>query len=184
MRKNEVTFSITEAATTQESSERAHRLALFLSTIRERPEVFPRLVDSHKTVTGFLAAAEHPEVQRYGAEQDYRDGYTFDIRALFATAQILQHEDDLEVDFDKETSEALQKGLAARRALERAAEVGNAEIPRTDWRIERIGIVASALGDIRPDFDGNEAGVDISRPVTQLHEPPFSMEQDGVRKIA
>ena len=171
MRKNEVTFSITPAPNTEATEERAKRLALFVSTIGERPESFLQLIKEHKTVGRILAIATHPEVRQYGAEVDDRDSYTFDVRALFATAQILRHEDDLEADADPETSLALRQGLEHRRAQEKQAELGRAEMPEQDWRVERLGIVATQLGDIRPDFDGNDPAVDVSLPVIQHSVP-------------
>ena len=54
---------------------------------------------------------------------------------------------------------------------EKQAELGRAEMPEQDWRIERLGIVATQLGDIRPDFDGNDPAVDVSLPVIQHSVP-------------
>ena len=49
MRKNEVTFSITPAPNTEATEERAKRLALFVSTIGERPESFLQLIKEPAT---------------------------------------------------------------------------------------------------------------------------------------
>lgn len=168
MRRQEVTFSVTEA-NDAESTERARRLALFVSTIKESPEALMRLAKEKKTVDSIIDSARHPDVRAYGEQPDYRDGFPREVRILYATGLVLKHKDDIEADkVDAQTSAAMRQGYESYTRQLRESEHGRAEKPAMDWRVERLGILAAEMSDVIPDLDGNLPAVDSG--MLSVHE--------------
>lgn len=130
-------FSATEAQDVTEISgrERAKRLALFLSTIRESPDAYRVLIGKFAQVEDVLKQAVHPEVMEYGLKPDDHESFPYTVRAIHITGEVLRHGDDLEAMPDPETAEAMRNALAAERRKN----------PDVSARVVRLGALAGQI---------------------------------------
>ena len=133
--------------------ERAKRLALFLSVVWEQPDVSRSFISKFARIEDILSQSGHPEVVQYGLTPDDKDNYPYQVRATYATGELLRHDDDLEADTDTETAEVIRATL----------EDAKRKNPDVNARLLRLGTLAGqislydTLGTQPPYHDFSEA---------------------------
>jgi hypothetical protein len=120
------TYQLLSVGETQRDEERAKRLALFSSTLRESPEVMSMLMHKAGTASEMLRKAQHPDVEAYGQRLDALEEFPYDNRAIYTIGALLLHNDGDHVAFDTETQ----------HAMARAMKDDTADYPHMDARID------------------------------------------------
>lgn len=137
-RQNPPEFSISEGDELDDAAavqERARRLAFLLETMRDNPVEYGKVIDRYDYVHDVLAASKQPEVQEFARRPDAHQEFTFNVRALFATAQVLHHRDDIFADTDRETIDAVTAKLQTKTRTN----------PDIDRRLLRLSTIAEEL---------------------------------------
>ena len=157
-RQNPPEFSISEGDELDDAAaiqERARRLAFLLETMRHDPAAYSTFIDRYNYVSDVIEASADTTVQEFGKQPDAHHEFTFDVRALFATAQVLRHQDDLYADTDRETIDAVTSKLRAESRTN----------PAIDRRLLRLSTIADELSktDLPAPHETQYGGMGLNR---------------------
>ena len=111
-RTEQPSFSITQAENGTEDSERATRLALFLSTLQENPGAFSVVLGGFKTAEDAIQGAQTEGAKRYGDNLEDPEEVSYEDRVKYTLGQVVAHEDDECMTLDRETARVFQATIA------------------------------------------------------------------------
>jgi hypothetical protein len=147
--------------------ERATRLALFIGIMREQPEVTAAILRCCGTVR--QVAAESKAL-------DSDQATSCNGQTLLAAASVFGHRDDLALETDHTTAEAIVRAIGEIRPSD-----------QKDVRVTRMATLACEYASWQADHPYGMATTDGPMPPVPLEEfglPPFPDIVDGVPELA